>query len=269
MRRLRTLLDNRAISRLENRALLSHVTGFNHAKLISYDNYELQPEQYDSYRGFVERLTNGEPLAYVLGHKEFYSRNFKVTKDTLIPRPETELLVETAMNLAPKSGLLLDLGTGSGVIAITCKLELADLKVVAVDKYEDALIVAEENAHNLSADVEFKLSDWYSSIKSKEKFDMIVSNPPYIEKDDIHLANLTYEPNTALTDFGDGLACIREIIANANQYLSDSGWLLLEHGYNQALAVSELFKANDFEQVTTIKDYAGLERITFGQKVKK
>lgn len=265
MTRLRDLLVQQDISRLDNRVLLSQVTGFSFAQLISRDDYELTRNQLQHYQAWYLRALAGEPLAYILGKKEFYSREFQVTPDTLIPRPETELLVEEVLELASQNARIVDLGTGSGCIAISTKLERPDLSVLAVDKFSAALAVARKNAVNLSADVEFVESDWFSTLRGK--FDIIVSNPPYIEVDDPHLQHLQFEPQTALSDFGDGLSCIRMIAAGVNQFLNFNGWLVVEHGYNQALAVQEIFRRVGLSQVITLQDYAGLDRITLGQKL--
>jgi release factor glutamine methyltransferase len=240
-----------------------HVTGFSHARLLAYDDYVLTQEQVENYDQLVRRVQNGEPLAYIVGHKEFYSREFKVTPATLIPRPETELLVEHVLAKAQRGAKVLDLGTGSGCIAITLKLEQSDLRVTAVDKFADALAVAQQNAVRLQAEIEFVCSDWYS-LFGEQQFDIIVSNPPYIEAGDEHLIALSYEPQSALTDFGDGLSCIREITRLSRNHLLSKGSLLIEHGYDQGAAVREIFAKSGLSNVVTVLDYAGLERITIG-----
>lgn len=260
---LRDLLRQNIIDRTDNRVLLMHVTGFSHARLLAYDDYVLTQEQVENYDQLVRRVQNGEPLAYIVGHKEFYSREFKVTPATLIPRPETELLVEHVLAKAQRGAKVLDLGTGSGCIAITLKLEQSDLRVTAVDKFADALAVAQQNAVRLQAEIEFVCSDWYS-LFGEQQFDIIVSNPPYIEAGDEHLIALSYEPQSALTDFGDGLSCIREITRLSRNHLLSKGSLLIEHGYDQGAAVREIFAKSGLSNVVTVLDYAGLERITIG-----
>lgn len=259
---LRSLMAESLLPRLETRILLQHITGFNQAQLISRDDTCVTVEQLKCFLDYQQRALLGEPIAYLLGYKEFYGRNFQVTPATLIPRPETELLVDKVLELAPSDARIIDLGTGSGCIAISCKLERPDLQVVAVDVSSDALQVATSNAYQLNASVEFINSNWLIHVSGK--FAIIVSNPPYIEHDDQHLANLRYEPISALTDFGDGLEHIRIICAQSQKYLQNNGWLLIEHGYNQGLSVREIFNSNNFSNVETIRDYANLERFTLG-----
>ncbi len=261
---LRDLLRQNIIDRADNRVLLTHVTGFNHAKIIAFDDYILDSAQLEQYHQLLRRVQSGEPLAYIVGYKEFYSRQFKVTLDTLIPRPETELLVEQVLERASNGARVLDLGTGSGCIAITLKLESSDLSVTAVDKFAATLEIAQQNAANLHAEIEWICSDWYSELEAC-KFDIIVSNPPYIEHDDQHLVALSFEPQAALTDFADGLSCIHEITRLSHEHLLPNGWLLIEHGYDQGTAVREIFTKNGLSDITTILDYAGLERITIGK----
>ena len=259
---LRSLMANSLLPRLDTRVLLQHITGFSQAQLISRDDSCLNDVQLATFQSYQQRALAGEPIAYILGCKEFYGRDFMVNPATLIPRPETELLVDKVIELAPQNARIIDLGTGSGCIAITCQLERNDLNVVAIDVSHDALQVARQNAQQLGAKVELISSNWFESVDGE--FDIIVSNPPYIESDDEHLANLQYEPLTALTDFADGLAHIRVICAQSQKYLQNNGWLLIEHGYNQGLSVREIFKNNNFENVQTIRDYANLERFTIG-----
>ncbi len=261
---IRDLLKTLLIPRLDNRILLSIVTGFSHAQLIARDDYELNIEQFMRYQNYFQRALSGEPIAYIVGHREFYSYVFQVTVDTLIPRPETEILVAKVIELAKPNAKIIDLGTGSGCIAISCKLERNDLQVSAIDRFDDTLAVAIKNANNLNADVTFIQNDWLLGIK--QKFDIIVSNPPYIEGNDEHLKQLQFEPQQALTDFSDGLSCFRLIVQQSWSCLEVDGWLLVEHGYNQSKEVQLLFKANNFTCITTLKDYAGLDRVTLGQK---
>ena len=261
---LRELMKSSAIDKLDNRVLLSFITGFSHAQLIARDDYQLTDAQFQQYQDLLQRVSGGEPIAYIIGYKEFYSRQFKVTPATLIPRPETELLVEQVLQLAPQNAKIIDLGTGSGCIAISCKLERPDLQVSAVDKFDDALNVARQNSERLQAQIEFTQSDWLAEIY--DAFDVVVSNPPYIEVNDFHLQNLQFEPQTALTDFDDGLSCIKIIVQQAIMKLKSDGWLLIEHGYNQGTDVRDIFKRDGFKNIETIKDYADLERITIGQK---
>lgn len=261
------LICNDGVNKLDKQVWLGKITGFNRAQLLSRDDYCLNPQQLQEYRAGLVRLQSGEPLAYIAGVKEFYSREFMVTPATLIPRPETELLVDEVISRAPLNGRVLDLGTGSGCIAITVKLERPDLSLIGVDVSVDALDIARQNMLLLAAKVSFYQSDWYSGLDSGDRFDIIVSNPPYIENNDEHLVNLSYEPLTALTDFADGLNCIRKITADAVKYLTNGGWLLIEHGYNQGMKVREIFASAGLCNVASHTDYAGIERITLGQKL--
>lgn len=265
MTTLHQLFQLQDISRLDKRVLLSRITGFTTAQLISRDDSKLSVEQLQLYQNWVQRALAGEPIAYILSQKEFYSREFKVTPATLIPRPETELLLEKVLELATPHARVVDLGTGSGCLAISAKLERPDLQVIAVDKFVAALQIAQENALNLAAEVEFIHSDWFTNLSGK--FDLIASNPPYIEANDPHLQALQFEPQTALSDFADGLSCIRLIANSAREFLNPNGWLIIEHGYNQAHAVQEIFRAVGLVQIVTLQDYAGIDRITLAQQV--
>lgn len=259
---IRHLFQQSSLDKIDSRILLAKVTGFSIAQLISRDDYILSAEQLKQYQELYQRALNSEPIAYLLGYKEFYGRNFIVTPATLIPRPETELIIDKILEIAQPNAKILDLGTGSGCIAITLKLERPDLQVCAVDKFTDSLQVATQNSDNLNAEVNFIQSDWLQNIT--ECYDIIVSNPPYIEPDDKHLDNLQYEPQTALTDFVDGLACIRTILHQSRDFLEKNGQLLVEHGYNQGVAVRSIFKQNRYDNVTTFCDYSHLERFTAG-----
>jgi len=205
-----------------------------------------------------------------LGGREFYGRWFEVGPDVLIPRPETEHLVEAVIGHLPANGQVWDLGTGSGAVAVTVALERTDAAVRASDISSGALAIARKNAETLGARVEFALGLWFETDKTssedKHRFDVIVSNPPYIEAGDEHLSqgDLRFEPQTALTDFADGLSCIRELAQRAPEFLKEGGWLLLEHGYNQGAAVRQILTANGFAEVSTQQDLAGLDRLTLG-----
>lgn len=263
MQSIQEIITNSQIPRLDTRVLLSHVTGFNATRLITHDDYILTTEQQANYVSLVQRAIAGEPIAYLIGYREFYGRNFKVTTDTLIPRPETELMIEEALRLAPEGAKLIDLGTGSGAIAITTKLERPDIDVAAVDKFIATLTVAQENASLLKAKISFIKSDWFTNIT--DKFDIIISNPPYIESHDQHLLALGYEPQHALTDFADGLTHIRSIVQQSTLHILNGGWLLIEHGYNQKQQVQEIFIQHKFNNIMTKQDYANLDRYTIGQ----
>ena len=251
------------IPRLEQRVVLAEISTFTPAQLISRDDYSLTSSQYQQYLAWIARLELGEPLAYILGYREFYSRRFKVTPATLIPRPETELLVDEVLKRAAVASKIVDLGSGSGCIAITLKLERPDLTVLAVDRSLAALKIAALNATALGAELSMLASDWYTNL-AQEKFDIIVSNPPYIEGADQHLLALSYEPQAALTDFADGLSCLQQIVAGSFAALNPGGYLLVEHGFSQAQSVRAMFKQRGMLNVVTIKDYANLDRITIG-----
>lgn len=262
---IKEIIASSKLDRLDTRVILSYVTGFSSAQLISRDDYQLNSLEYEIYTKLYTRALDGEPIAYLLGYKEFYGRNFKVTSDTLIPRPETELLVDKVLEFAKLHDSMIDLGTGSGCIAITCKLERPDLKVTALDKFSNTLMIARDTAETLGADVNFICSNWFDDVT--DKFDIIVSNPPYIEVNDEHLLNLQYEPQFALTDFADGLSCIRVIAEKSSIYLKNNGWLMIEHGYNQGYVVREIFENNGLQEIETFKDYASLERFTIGKYI--
>lgn len=256
------------LSAIDTRLLVCHVLNWSHAKFISEANYYiLTDEEYKLYNSLYKQCLEGKPLSYILGYKEFYSRSFKVTPATLIPRPETEILVDLALKVSDVNSRVLELGTGTGCIAISLKLEKPLLNVDAIDISLDALAIAVENAKKLCAKVNLYQSDWFNNVTGK--FDVIISNPPYIEHNDSHLNNLQYEPKIALTDFADGLSCLEHIIAQSVLYLNKGGYLLLEHGYNQGSAVRQMIRANAlFTGVETICDYAGLERVTLARRLR-
>lgn len=251
---------------LEVRMLLQHVLNVNRAWLIAHADDAISEQDYNTFQALLARRIAGEPIAYILGEREFYGLLFKTTADTLIPRPDTETLVEAALaKISPSSGAaIVDLGTGTGAIALAIAKHRPRAQVVAVDFSEGALMVAQENARNLSINnVSFLQSHWFDAL-SKQRFDLIVSNPPYIEEDDPHLSqgDLRFEPRTALVSGADGLDDIRTIILEAQNHLKPNGWLMFEHGYNQATAVANLLKAAEFNQISHIKDLAGIQRVT-------
>lgn len=259
------------LPRNEARLLLQHITGYSRAQLITHDHEILPHQQLEQLNALAQRRELGEPIAYLLGQREFYGRNFRVSPAVLIPRPETEHLLEAALCRLPENGALWDLGTGSGIIALSAKLERPDSLVFASDFSAAALHIAQENAANLGADVAFSQGSWYEAAANfrlpETGLDIIVSNPPYIENNDLHLSqgDLRFEPQHALTDFADGLVHIRVLIEQGKNYLKPSAWLLLEHGYNQAAAIRALFAQHGYQNIETEQDLAGLDRITFGQ----
>ena len=235
--------------------------------LIAHDHDELRADVIEVFSSMSAERLKGVPLAYLLGHREFWSLKLKVTRDVLIPRPETELLVEWALELASRYDLesMLDLGTGSGAIALAVKQDAPHLSVTASDVSESALRVARENAQALGLPVEFVESSWFDALEQR-RWALIASNPPYVAADDAHLkkGDLRFEPSTALTDGGDGLSSIREIASNAPNHLEAGGWLLIEHGYDQASDVRSILELNGFSKVSLRNDLAGRPRVTGG-----
>jgi len=304
-------------ARIEAQCLLQAVLQVNRAWLLTHPEQILGAEQQAHYAALLERRLRGEPLAYILGEREFFGLNFRVTPATLIPRTDTELLVELALQRIPKPspGLsatlsrerergwgrgfrVLDLGTGSGAIALAIAHARPDIEVTAVDASQEALGVARENARRLlvqheSAHISTKplvlsevegsmrtdsceaavignvrllRSDWFAALAG-ERFDLIVSNPPYIAENDAHLAqgDLRFEPRSALASGADGLDDIRRIVAGAKEHLNPGGWLLFEHGYDQAGRVRDLLGAAGYTGVLSARDLAGIERVSGGR----
>ena len=246
--------------------LLMVVLNKTRIELITQSDYLLTPSELQSYGQLEQRRVLGEPIAYLTGQREFYGLNFRVTPAVLIPRPDTELLVELALQHAAPHSALLDLGTGSGAIAVAIAHQRSDLQVWASDISEPALAVARQNALTHGCNITFVLSDWYTRLPERQ-WQIIVSNPPYIEQHDPHLkqGDLRFEPIHALTDHADGLSACRQLIAGAAAYLSTDGWLLIEHGYDQAAKVRELFAAHSFKQIQSWRDLGGIERVSGAQ----
>lgn len=254
----------RKIGRTDARVLLAFVTGRTKEYFIMHPETELTEAQARNFQAAVNRVANGCPVPYVTGRQSFWGRDFSVNEHVLIPRPDTETLIEAVLALNPIPSSILDMGTGSGCIAVTLALELPQASITATDVSSEALAVAHANARTLGAtNVTFSQGAWYAAVND-QIFDVIVSNPPYIEPDDEHLAKLTFEPIGALTDGIDGLSDIREIAAHASNHLNAGGSLVLEHGYNQGEAVREIFTAAGFVNVHTVRDLGGNERITLG-----
>ncbi|MCP5268338.1 MAG: peptide chain release factor N(5)-glutamine methyltransferase [Zoogloeaceae bacterium] len=255
----------RRVPRLDARLLIQHLLGITHAQYLANPERTLTAEQVEAFMSLVLRRERGEPVAYLLGEKDFYSRTFRVTPDVLIPRPDTELIVTLALKrlkaLAwPK---VLDLGTGSGAIAVTLACEHPEASVTAVDVSPAALAVARSNAESLGGKVSFVESDWFAALAG-ERYDVIVANPPYVAARDPHLLQdgLPFEPDLALTDGADGLSCIRRIIDSAPTFLVAEGVLLIEHGHDQAVAVRELLAAGSYANISTWQDLSGIDRVT-------
>ncbi len=307
-----TLLNN-AEAMLEAQLLLQQVLNVNRAWLITHENDALEANRHAVFEALLKRRLAGEPLAYILGRREFYGLDLMVTPDTLIPRPDTETLVDAALERIPSPNTtfpsssrtrgsigfldievpkmdprvreddggessegiesnyssldfkVLDLGTGTGAIALAIAYHRPQAAVTAVDFSKSALKVAQQNAKHLKiANVLFMHSDWFSALKG-QKFDVIVSNPPYIEAHDPHLTALNYEPISALTSGIDGLDDLRKIIRSALIYLKPQAWIMLEHGYNQAALVQDLLAENGLTDIATLKDLGGNDRVTMAK----
>jgi release factor glutamine methyltransferase len=265
----------RGLDRLDAQLLLLHVLGRSpgeRAWLLAHDGDELSPAQASACRQLAERRAAGEPLAYIVGHKEFFGLELKVDPRVLVPRPDTETLVEWALDLlravraepvaAPRPRVI-DLGTGSGAIALAIKKNCPDAVVEAVDASPGALEVAAANARALGLDVSLRLSSWLQGATGR--YDIIVGNPPYVAEADPHLRALEHEPLSALAAGADGLDDIRAIVAQAPVRLNSGGWLLLEHGWDQAQAVRDLLRAAGFGHVDSRSDLAGIARCSGGQ----
>lgn len=256
----------RGVDRLDAHMLLGALLGRSRTWLLSHDTDPLDAEIQSSYLAWVTRRADGEPLAYLLGDKEFFGLTLRVTPDTLIPRPDTETLVHWALTHLPPDGTprVLDLGTGSGAIALALAHERPLAEITAVDISAGALQVALGNATALGLRLRGLQGSWFTPLAG-ERFHLIVSNPPYIAQGDPHMAALRFEPESALTAGPDGLDDLRHIIAQAPAHLLPDGWLLLEHGYDQADAVQQLMQARGFKEVSTHFDLGQQARCTGGQ----
>ena len=273
---LRELLDNAArrlveisdTPRLDAEILLAAALARPRSYLHAWPERTLEPAQIDRFIGWLERRLKGEPVAYLLGRREFWSLQLEVTPDTLIPRPETELLVELALERLPANRPVAaaDLGTGSGAIALALAVERPLARIVATDRSPAALAVARRNARRLNiACVEFREGDWCAPL-GDERFDLIAANPPYVAATDPRWrqGELRFEPAAALASGADGLDALRTIIAQAPNHLQPGGWLLLEHGYDQGEAVPALLRERGFDAVSDHRDAAGVSRTSSG-----
>lgn len=253
---------------LENRILLCHATGLSRVQLITQAERALTDTEAAALDGLVARRLHGEPIAYIVGKREFFGLDFAVSDAVLIPRPDTELIVELALERLQPGERLLDMGTGSGAIAVSIAHTRPDAHVTALDVSDAALDVARRNAQANGAAVRFLRSDWFAALdaaeRGAERFNVIASNPPYIAAGDEHLSqgDLRFEPVGALTDHADGLSALRIIVDGAPAYLQAGGWLLLEHGYDQAAAVRALLAARGYADVQSWRDLAGIERVS-------
>ncbi len=257
------------IDAADARVLLCHVLQREAAYLIAHTDDALSSEVQRAFEALVARRRAGEPVAYLTGRREFFGLEFQVTPAVLIPRPETELLVELSLERIPQDEPchVLELGTGSGCVAISIARHRPQARVTATDCSGAALAVAQENARALAVrNVEFAAGKWFSAVGGR-RFDLIVSNPPYVAEADPHLAqgDLRFEPRAALVAGADGFAAIRLIAAQAHRHLTSSGWLLFEHGHGQAAQCRALLKADGFGGVQSWRDLAGRERVTGGR----
>ncbi len=247
----------------EARLLLAAATGLPESAVLAFPERILSTEAEKQYLAFLARRAAGEPVAYILGRKEFYGMELEVTPAVLVPRPETELLVDLA--LARKPASVLDLGTGSGAIAVALKRHLPSARVVAADASAEALAVAQRNAARFGLDIEWRLGRWFEPLAG-ERFEGIVCNPPYVAVGDPHLAALPFEPRLALLAGADGLDAIRLVAREAPAHLVPGGWLLLEHGMGQHEAVRALLEAAGLETEAGWPDLAGIPRVAGGRR---
>jgi len=264
--------------KLDAECLLSFVLKQNRTYLYTWPENALSTEFQNHFRALVQQRIQGHPIAHLVGEKEFWGLTFKVSPSTLIPRPDTEILVETTLTLIQQSSKntppsseplkLIDLGTGSGAIACAIKHELKDSHVTAVDFSHDALDVAKFNAEQHQLAIHFYQSDWFTALPKTEQFDYILSNPPYIVENDPHLTqgDIRFEPKSALTSGSNGLRDIRTLLMQSQSYLKSGGWVIIEHGYHQAQSVQTLFKLFGYQQIRTVKDYGDQDRVTLGTR---
>ena len=254
-------------NRLEAEILLSWALGRSRAWLYAHSDESCDARQQQSFENLLAKRVNGVPVAYLTEQRAFHDYLFRVTPDVLVPRPETELLIETALQAdVPATARVLDIGTGSGCIAITLALQRPDWRVLATDVSGPALTVARHNRDRLDATVELLEGDLFEPV-SERSFHLIVSNPPYIAAGDAHLdqPELRHEPELALVAGVDGLDLIRRIVERTPKHLEPGGWLMLEHGHDQAASVRSLLESSGFNRVGSCRDLAGVERVSFGK----
>ncbi|WP_429137105.1 peptide chain release factor N(5)-glutamine methyltransferase [Aeromonas veronii] len=267
-----TVLAEGESPRADADVLLCHLLDCRRSYLMTWPERELDAAQQATLQGWLVRRLNGEPIAHLVGEREFWSLPLKVSPATLIPRPDTEVLVEQALTRIPQGPCaVLDLGTGTGAIALALKSERPEIDVWAVDRMADAAALARENSAALELPIEVRDGSWFEPLGEPDRdetprFAVIVSNPPYIDGADPHLeqGDVRFEPRSALVADDAGLADIRHIVAHAPAYLLTDGWLLLEHGWEQGEAVRQLLRDGGYREVATVRDYGDNDRVTLG-----
>ncbi|MCK5870929.1 protein-(glutamine-N5) methyltransferase, release factor-specific [Methylococcaceae bacterium CS1] len=264
-----TLMGTSDSADLDVEVLLCHVLKKNRSYLRTWPERELNKTQLDQFNRLLEQRQQGQPIAYITGNREFWSRDFYVDSNVLIPRPDTETLIELCLELIQHkpNARLVDLGTGSGIIAITLAAEFPQLDVTAVDNSATALKIAQKNAQlNQTTDIHFLQSNWFDQL-ADESFDFIVSNPPYIAPDDPHLdqGDVYFEPESALIAEQQGLADIMHISKHSQHYLNKGGYLILEHGYNQKQSVHDILQQHQYQNIHCLHDLSGQPRISYAQ----
>ena len=252
----------RDVPRLECEVLLAEVLALTRAQILAHPERQLAADEFANLEAGIASMRQGQPLAYILGSREFWGLSFKVTPAVLVPRAETELLVELSLALAPLGGRMLELGTGSGAIAISLATERPDLDITATDIAGDALAIAAENALTHKVFIEFLERDWFAALSGS--WDVVVSNPPYIADQDPHLPSLQAEPQHALVAGHEGLDDIHRIVSDSRPHLRPGGHLMLEHGHDQASGVRDSMSAAGYIDVRSEQDLAGIERVTVG-----
>lgn len=266
MTSIQIALRDAQLDKIDAEILLAHVMQQDRTYLYTWSDKILNAEQQTQFDDLCQQRLAGQPIAYITGTREFWSLPIQVNEHVLIPRPETELLVELAIKIAKPEQVIVDLGTGSGAIACALASELPNNKVIAVDVSKEALNVAQQNANNLNFNIEFKQSSWCDGL-ADQSIDMIISNPPYIEQNDPHLTqgDVRFEPSSALASGEDGLDDIRLITEQAKRVLVPGGLLAFEHGYDQAAAVAEIMNQQGLSAIGHHKDLQGIKRVTEGQ----
>jgi len=255
-------------AKLDAEVLLALCLERDRTYLVTWPERCLTAAQAKRYQVLIEQRLAGHPVAHLLGEREFWSLPLYVNSSTLIPRPDTEVLVEQALDLTlPHNAQVLDLGTGTGAIALALKHSRPNWQLTAVDKMADAVALAKRNAERLQLAIDVQQSDWFAELSRNNKYDLVVSNPPYIDAADPHLqqGDVRFEPLSALVAKDHGLGDIQQIISSARDYLAAQGWLLIEHGYQQAAAVRACFSDCGYTRINTVQDYAQLDRVTLGQ----